>query len=56
MLDFAYGVKTPDIKNKNVAIELLIAADCYECIHLKLHVESVITDRFVNYENAAELL
>lgn len=56
VLDFAYSVRTPDIKNKNVAIELLIAADCYECIHLKLYVESVITDRFVNSENAAELL
>lgn len=56
LLDFAYSVKSPDIETKNEAVELLIAADCYDCVHLKLYAESVITDRFVTPETAAELI
>lgn len=39
ILDFAYGVRTPDIENLDVATEKLVAADRFECVHLKLYVE-----------------
>ena len=46
ILDFVYTVKQPDIEEEETAIELLRAADLFECIHLKLYIESVcsITD------------
>ena len=56
VLDFAYTVKYPEIENKITAMELLIAADCYDCIHLKLYVESIMVERFMTSETAAELL
>ena len=56
VLDFAYTVKYPEIENKTTAMELLIAADCYDCIHLKLYVESIMVERFMTSETAAELL
>jgi hypothetical protein len=56
ILDFVYHVKKPDFENQDIAIELLIAADRYECVHLKLHVESVIVDKFLTAGNAATLL
>lgn len=55
VLDFAYTAKLPEIKDKNIAMELLIAADCYECIQLKLYVESVIVEKLITPENAAQL-
>ena len=56
VLDFAYTVKYPEIENKTTAMELLIAADCYDCIHLKLYVESILVEHFMTSETAAELL
>jgi len=56
VLDFAYTVKTPEIRDEGFATDLLIAADCYDCIHLKLFVESVLVDKFLKAENAASLL
>ena len=55
ILDFAYTVKEPEIENKDYATELLVAADFYDCVHLKLYVESFIVDKFLTHANAAEL-
>lgn len=55
ILDFVYVSKTPKIKNQDFAIELLVAADVYGCVHLKLYVESALVDKFLKAENAAEL-
>lgn len=55
-LDFVYTVKTPVIENEDIATELLVAADRYDCVHLKLYVESVIVDKFLTPGNAAALL
>ena len=56
MLDYIYTVGTPKLENLVDAKELLIASDRYECLQLKLYVESVIVDKFLTPENAAELL
>ena len=56
ILEFAYTVKLPDIENKEIATELLVAADCYDCVHLKLYVESFMVDKLLTPETAAELL
>jgi len=61
LLDFVYTVKTPDLvvgggDDEKFAVELLAAADLFDCVQLKLHVESVLVDEFLNAENAAALL
>jgi len=56
MLEFVYTVKTPDIEDEKFAVELLAAADLYDCVRLKLYVESVLVDEFLRAENAAALL
>ena len=56
ILEFIYTVKVPRIQDINVAIEILIASDRFECVHLKLFVESILVDKFLNAGNAAELL
>lgn len=56
ILDFIYHVKTPVVNDKVTAKELLVGADCYECLHLKLYMESVIVDKYLTIENATELL
>jgi hypothetical protein len=56
VLDFVYAVKTPEIEKEDIAIELLVAADCYNCVDLKLYVEYVLVDKFLNAGNAAALL
>ena len=56
ILEFVYTVKLPTLTTRDLAKEVLIAADFYECIQLKLYVESVIVDKFLVPENAAELL
>ena len=55
ILEFVYTVRLPTLATKDYAKEVLIAADFYECIQLKLYVESVIVDKFLNPKNAAEL-
>eukprot|EP00535_Pseudo-nitzschia_heimii_P013484 CAMPEP_0197196672 /NCGR_PEP_ID=MMETSP1423-20130617/32477_1 /TAXON_ID=476441 /ORGANISM="Pseudo-nitzschia heimii, Strain UNC1101" /LENGTH=460 /DNA_ID=CAMNT_0042650483 /DNA_START=77 /DNA_END=1460 /DNA_ORIENTATION=+ len=45
LLDFVYTVKTPDLvvgggDDEKFAVELLAAADLFDCVQLKLHVES----------------
>ena len=37
VLEFVYTVKTPKIEKEDIAIELLVAADCYDCVDLKIH-------------------
>lgn len=44
------------IKNKDVATELLVAADRCGCVFLKLCAESLIVEKFLAAGNAAELL
>ena len=56
LLEFMYTVKVPDIKDSSSATELLLAADKYDHIHLKLYVESVIADKFITVENTANML
>jgi hypothetical protein len=55
VLDFAYNVKVPEIANEGKAVELLVAADRFDCSHLKLYVESIIVDKFLTGQNAAEM-
>jgi len=56
VLDFVYTVKTPEIETLESAIELLGAADIVHCVHLKLYVESILVDKFLDTETAASLL
>lgn len=56
MLDFVYAVQLPDISTENFAIELLATSHAFGCIPLKHYVESIIVDRILNAENAAEYL
>jgi hypothetical protein len=56
ILEFVYHVKTPDFEDQDIATELLIAADRYDCVHLKLYAESIIVDKFLTNENALVLL
>jgi len=56
ILEFIYTVKTPEIENEGIATELLVAADRYEVVHLKLYVESIIVDKFLTAGTAASLL
>ena len=55
LLDFVYTVKAPDIKEEKNAIEILVAADLYDCVPLKLYAESVLVDRFLTAKNAVSL-
>jgi hypothetical protein len=56
ILVFVYTVKLPDIEDATSAVELLLAADRFDCTDLKLYVESIITDRFLSVTNAASML
>ena len=56
ILDFVYTVKTPEIESEAIVIELLVAADRYDCVHLKPFVKSVLVDKFLKAGNAADLL
>jgi hypothetical protein len=56
ILDGIYNVNTPEIENEEIATDFLVAADCYDCSHLKLYAESIIVDKFLNAGNAAALL
>lgn len=56
MLEHVYTVKRPLIENAQTAMKLLVAADRFCLPELKLYVESVLADKFVDESNAAELL
>lgn len=56
ILDFVYTVEMPNIKNYCMAAEVIVAADCFDCVHIKFYAESIIVDRFLNAKTAAEWL
>jgi hypothetical protein len=56
VLEFIYCVRTPEIKDKDTAIKLLLAADRLGCTDLKLYVQSKIVENFLDASNAAEWL
>jgi len=56
MLEHVYTVKRPLIENAQIAMKLLVAADRFCLPELKLYVESVLADKFVDELNAAELI
>ena len=56
LVDFLYTANFPEIENERFATDLLVAADCYDCVHLKLYAESIIADKFLKADNSAELL
>jgi hypothetical protein len=56
MLEYVYTVKRPLLEDAHTARKLLVAADRFCMTELKLYVESVLADKFVDETNAAELL
>jgi hypothetical protein len=56
MLEYVYTVKRPLIEDVHTARKLLVAADRFCLTELKLYVESILADKFVDETNAAELL
>ncbi|OEU07609.1 hypothetical protein FRACYDRAFT_251031 [Fragilariopsis cylindrus CCMP1102] len=56
LLEFVYTVKTPEVKDVTAAIEILLAANRFDCTELKLYVESVIVDKFLTPTIAAKML
>jgi len=56
LLEFVYTVKTPSIRTKEDAVEVLEAAARYGCRPLQDHMEAVLLNRFLNAEHAASLL
>ena len=58
VLDYAYTVRDPRHVCESLVSckKVLIAADRYDCIDLKLFVESMIVEHFLGPQNAAELL
>jgi len=56
-IEFIYTVNTtPTLVDAATAIELLLVAHRFECVSLKLYVESVLVDKFVTPTNAASML
>ena len=56
LLEFVYTVKTPEVKDVTAAIDILLAANRFDCTQLKLYVESVIVDKFLTPIIAVKLL
>jgi hypothetical protein len=57
ILEYIYTVNTiPKMDNVSSAKDLLLAADRFDCTHLKLYVESTIVDKFLTTDNAASML
>ena len=56
LLEFVYTVKIPEVEDVTAAIEILLAANRFDCIQLKLYVESVIVDKFLTPTIAAKML
>jgi speckle-type POZ protein len=58
LLEFVYTVKTPEVEDDglNTAIEILLAANRFDCTQLKLYIESVIVDNFLTPTIAAKML
>jgi len=55
LLDFVYMVRLPEVTTVQAAVELLCASDRYECVSLKLYVESLLADRFLTANTATAL-
>jgi len=56
LLEFIYTVKEPELDTGDMAAELLNAANFFGCVDLKLYVESVMVDKFLEVSNAANRL
>ena len=56
LLEFIYTVKTPEVKDVTTAIDILLAANRFDCTELKLYAESVIVDKFLTPTIAAKML
>jgi hypothetical protein len=58
LLEFVYTVKTPEVEDDglNTAIEILLAANRFDCTQLKFYIESVIVDNFLTPTIAAKML
>jgi len=56
VLEFVYCVQTPTIEDESTATKLLLAANRLGCIDLKLYVESIIVEKFLDSLNAANWL
>ena len=55
LLDYVYTVKEPDMEDEETMVELLVAADLFGCVDLKLLVEFFLVDKFMSAERAAAL-
>ena len=55
-LDYVYTVKAPDIEDKDTAMQILGVEECFGCGELKLYVESVLVDKFLEVSNAAKMI
>jgi hypothetical protein len=56
IVQFIYTVKQPEFPDANTAKTVLLAADRFGLVDLKLLAESHLVDKFLDAENAAELL
>ena len=59
MLEYIYAAILPDIskeKNTEATKQILLAANTYELIFLKLHLEAEVVDKMLTANNAAEWL
>ena len=56
LLEYVYTVKTPEVEDVTAAIEILLAANRFDCTQLKLYIESIIVDKFLTPTIAAKML
>mmetsp|Transcript_28637 Transcript_28637/g.30781 ORF Transcript_28637/g.30781 Transcript_28637/m.30781 type:complete len:208 (-) Transcript_28637:307-930(-) len=56
VLKFIYCVEKPTIEDKATAIKYLLAANRLGVVDLKMFVESLIVEKFLDTSNAAEML
>ena len=57
ILEYIYTVNpTLELDDETAATELLLAANRFDCISLKLYVESMIVEKFLTTANAASML
>jgi len=56
VLKFVYCVKIPTIEDKTTATKYLHAANRFGIVDLKMYVESMIVEKFLNSSNATEML
>ena len=56
MLEHMYTIQQPRLEDVATAQKFLVAADRFDMIALKLYVESVLVDKFLDVTTAAELV